>query len=119
MERMTASQPQDDLIELEIAAFMGPHIKRARIALVLIGILYLWTTYRSYGDISHAHDVLKADGAGSEIKRLVDLLYIFVIFTGAAGIANIILAGIAGTKTTFAIYTAMGIFVAHSLFQVY
>jgi hypothetical protein len=55
----------------------------------------------------------------SDLKRMVDLLYIFVVFTGVAGIANIVLAAIAGTKTTFAIYTAMGIFVAHSLFQLY
>jgi hypothetical protein len=28
---------QEDLVELEIAAFMGPHIKRARIVLAAAG----------------------------------------------------------------------------------
>ena len=115
--------PQEDLIELEIAAFMGPHIKRARIALVLIGILYLYSVYTQYGMIAQWREAMRVvssnDPFGGELKRRVDLAYFLIIFIGASGVANIVLAAIAGTKTTFAIYTAMGIFAAHSLLQLY
>jgi hypothetical protein len=117
------TQPQEDLVELEIAAFMGPHIKRARIALVLIGLLYAWTAYRAYGGIAHAREAMKgvssSDPDLGELKSLVDLAYFIVVFTGVSGIANIVLAAIAGTKTTFAIYTAMGIFAVHTAIQLY
>ena len=116
---MTQTQPQEDLIELEIAAFMGPHIKRARIALVLIGALYIWSAYRSYGGIAELREALKGGSDEYNIKSTVDLLYYFVVFTGFAGVANIVLAVIAGKKMTFAMYTAMGIFAAHTLFQLY
>jgi hypothetical protein len=123
---MTADQnrePQEDLIELEIAAFMGPHIKRARIALVLIGALYIWSAYRAWGGISDAREAMKGISASDpdmgELKRLVDLAYFIVVFTGASGIANIVLAALAGTKTTFAIYTATGIFAVHTAIQLY
>lgn len=123
---MTSEQtrePQEDLIELEIAAFMGPHIKRARIALLLIGALYIWSAYRAWGGISEAREAMKGISASDpelgELKRLVDLAYFIVVFTGASGIANILLAAMAGKRTTFAIYTAMGIFVVHTAIQLY
>ncbi|HEY5948416.1 MAG TPA: hypothetical protein VIV40_23125 [Kofleriaceae bacterium] len=122
---MTENQPlsQAELTELEIGAFMGPHIKRARIALVLMGILYAVTAYLAYGDVSRARDMMHAMGNTSaeaaRVKHLVDMAYYFVVFTGVAGIASIVLAAIAGTKTTFAMYAAVAIFAAHTLFQLY
>ncbi len=116
---MPELQPQEDLVELEIAAFMGPHIKRARIALVIIGLLYAWFAYRTYGDISEMKRVSDRNPGTGEMKHAIDLAYYFIVATGIAGVANIVLAAIAGTMTTVAIYTAMGIFVAHSCFQLY
>jgi hypothetical protein len=120
----TSSTPtQAELTELEIAAFMGPHIKRARIALVLIGILYAVTAYLAFDDITRLRDMTRAYGGDSpeaaQARHLVDMVYYFVVFTGVAGVANLVLAAIAGTKATFAMYAAMAIFVAHTLFQIY
>ena len=113
---VTAEQQQNEL-ELEIAAFMGPHIQRARIFLVLLGGLYLFTGYQAYDDIAALRALTRGDeGAFAD---LVNLLYAAVIFTIVAGVANIVLAVIAGKKTTFAIYAAVAIFVAHTLFQIY
>ncbi len=123
MTETPTSPTQAELTELEIAAFMGPHIKRARIALVLIGALYIWVAYRSYGDVSRAKEMMDRYSAGEpamdELKRLVNLAYIIVIYTGVSGIANIVLSAIAGTKTTFAMYAAMGIFAVHTALQFY
>jgi hypothetical protein len=121
MDTPAAASPQEDLIELEIAAFMGPHIKRARIALVLIGILYAWTAYKHYGDVNQAREALKgvADEGLEKLKRMIDVAYVFIVFTGVAGIANIVLAALAGKKTTVAMYAAMGIFAVHTAFQFY
>lgn len=118
----TSSTPtQAELTELEIAAFMGPHIKRARIALVLIGALYAITAYLAFDDVARLRDMMRTYGnsgpEAAEAKHLVDMAYYFVVFTGVAGVANIVLAAIAGTKATFAMYAAMAIFVAHTLFQ--
>ena len=55
---------QQDLVELEIAAFQGPHIKRARIVLVAIGLLYVIFGFMSYGDVSRAQDMLDRWSAG-------------------------------------------------------
>ena len=101
--------------ELEIAAFMGPHIKRARIALVLIGILYAYVGYRDYGMVKQWREAL----AGSEVAGKVDMLYYFVIFTFIAGVANIVLAVIGGKQTTKTMYIAFGIFVVHSAWMLY
>lgn len=115
MEQTTPSK--EDLLELEIAAFMGPHIKRARIALVLVGIVYAFNAYRSYGDVKHLRELMKGDSG--ELAHMVNMAYYYVIATAVAGVGNIILAAIGGTKTTFAMYIAMGIFAAHSLFGMY
>ena len=117
------TQPQEDLIELEIAAFMGPHIKRARIALVLIGILYAVSAYLNYGDIAKWRtimDRMSSDDAGiAALKRQVDFAYFVVVFVGLSGVANIVLAAIAGKKATFAMYTAAGIFAILTAIQLY
>lgn len=121
----TPDQPlsQSELTELEIGAFMGPHIKRARIALVLVGVLYAIVAYLNYGDVARARDMMRAMGDGgpevAKVSHLVDMAYYFVLFTGFAGVASIVLAAIAGTKATFAMYAATAIFVAHTLFQLY
>ena len=84
MTETSTTPTQAELTELEIAAFMGPHIKRARIALVLIGALYIWVAYRSYGDVSRAKEMMDRYAAGEpamdELKRLVNLAYIIVIW---------------------------------------
>ncbi len=120
---MTSAPPQEDLVELEIAAFMGPHIQRARIALVLIGLFFAYIAYANYGTIARLHEAIQrsssADEGVAEFKRLVNLAYFIVVFTGIAGVANIVLAAVAGKKTTFAIYAAMAIFAVHTAIQLY
>jgi len=97
----------EHLVELEIASY----IKRARIALVLIGILDAWTAYGNYDHLGPWRDgsMFENEPTG-ELKALIDLTYFIIVFTGIASVANVVLAAIAGTKTAFAIYTAMGIF---------
>lgn len=99
---------------------MASYIKRARVALVLIGILYAWTAYGNYDRLVPWRDgtMFETEPTG-EIKRLVDLAYFIIVFTGIASVANFLLAAIAGKKTTFAIYTAMGIFAVYTALRLY
>ena len=121
MTEMPSGPSQAELTELEIAAFMGPHIKRARFALVLVGALYAVTAFLHYSDIAKLRDEIRAfNGDSPEVsaaRHLVDNAYYYVVFTGIAGVANIVLAAIAGARATFAMYAAMAIFVAYTLFQ--
>jgi lipopolysaccharide export LptBFGC system permease protein LptF len=118
---MTDASPPD-LLELEIDAFMGPQIKRARIALVLIGVLYAFTGFTSYDEIDRLRDSL-AQYTGrhsAEFDRLqsqVSNVYAFVVLTIVVGLANLGLAMIGGKKTTLAMYVAMALFAVHSLFE--
>src|SRR5687767_7605808 len=118
-----ATQNERDLLELEIGAFMGPHIQRARIALVLIGALFLLSAYLNYSDIAAMKKALSglsdSDPQFGDLKYRVDHAFILVVFTGIAGAVNIVLAAIAGKLTTFAIYTAGAIFAAHSIYRLY
>ena len=100
---------------IEIAAFMGPHIKRARIALVIIGLLYAYVGYKDYGLVRQWREAL----AGTEVAGNVDMLYYFVLFTFAAGVANIVLAMVGGKQATKAMYAAFAIFVVHSAWLLY
>jgi hypothetical protein len=111
---------QAELTELEIAAFMGPHVNRARIALVLVGVLYAVTAFLHYNDIATLRNAMHTYGGprAQEAKHLVDTAYYFIVFTGVAGIANIALAVIAAKKATFAMYAAMTIFVVYTLFEI-
>ena len=114
---------EPDLIELEIGAFMGPHIKRARMVLVAVGVLYAVTGYIAYGDISQLHDRLarytgEHGAAFDELQSAVSTAYVYVVLTVVVGIANIGLAAIGGKQTTKAMYVAMGLFVLHSAFQI-
>lgn len=117
---------KEELVELEIAAFMGPHIQRARIVLVVIGILYAVFGFMSYRDLAPAREMIErwADASAgdpefAELQRQISILNIAVIFVICAGVANITLAIIAGKKTMLAFYIAMGIFVANSALQIY
>jgi hypothetical protein len=112
---MVAADNKEELVELEIAAFMGPHIKRARIALVIIGVLYAYVGWRDYGKVVQLRELL----AGSAVQTQANMLYYFVIFTFLAGVANFGLAFVGGKMATRAMYIAFGIFVAHSLFLAY
>jgi hypothetical protein len=119
---MALPAQQQNEVELEIAAFMGPHIKRARIVLVLVGVLYLLSGYMNWDDISALREMVKDWPGGSgldELKRQVSLAYAAVVIVIIAGIANIVLSAIAGVKTMFAFYAAMGIFAVHSVFLLY
>jgi hypothetical protein len=113
----------EDLVELEIGAFMGPHIKRARIVLVAVGVLYAVTGYLAYDDIAQLRDRLAhytghRGEAFQDVQSQVTMAYVFVVLTVVIGIANIGLAAIGGKQTTKAMYVAMGLFVLHSLFQI-
>lgn len=117
--------PQDNLVELEIAAFMGPHIQRARIVLVAIGLLYAIFGFMSYRDVAHMQEMLDQWSANAtdprlvEIQHQVTILHFAVVFVISAGIANVGLAIIAGEKTMPAFYAAMGIFALISAVQLY
>jgi hypothetical protein len=111
-------------VDLEIAAFMTPHINRARIVLVAVGLLFIYAGWRDYGPIADAKRAIDASQAGddaalSEMRSLVNAAYAFVIFVFAAGVANIVLAIIAGKKTMFAFNAAAAIFVIYTGFNVY
>jgi len=117
---------KERLVELEIAAFMGPHIQRARIVLVAIGLLYAIFGFMSYRDLAPLREMIdQARGVSGddprflEIQHQVSVLNIAVIVVISAGIANIALAIVAGKKTMIAFYIAMGIFVVNSAVQIY
>lgn len=108
---------RNEQIELEIAAFQGPHIKRARIVLALAGLLYVWTGYRAYDSVSNARAVLKGvdDAMYAQVQHIINLAYAVVMSSIIAGIAMFVLAGIAGKKTMLAFYAAVGVFGVHTL----
>lgn len=116
LQGASAEQRQNE-VELEIAAFMGPHIKRARIFLVLLGGLYAYMGYKAWDDVSGLRDMTK--GVGGPLETLATQLYVAVVMLVVFGVANVVLALIAGTKTMLAFYAAMGIFVVHSVYQLY
>ena len=118
-------QPTNDLLELEIAAFQGPHIKRARIVLAITGALYVaWGLYH-YGDVAKARELLAALGDESSapgfarLQHAVTLAYALVIGAMIAGVANMVLAVLAGTKTMPAFYAAAAVFVAFTGLEMY
>jgi hypothetical protein len=117
MATTLASSSQPDLVELEIAAFMGPHIKRARIALVLIGVLYAVTAYFQYDDIARLRALVR--GNPGEIASLINLAYYLVVGTIVVGVANIVFAAIGGKQPAFAIYGATALFGLQTLFSLY
>ena len=117
----------DDLVELEIAAFMGPHIKRARIMLFAVGIIDVVLGGLAYPDIARAREMIQrlhADptypqASYAAAEHVVTLAYVLVVAAIVAGAANIVLAAIGGKQTTRAMYVAMAIFIAFSALQLY
>jgi hypothetical protein len=113
----------ENLVELEIAAFQGPHIKRARIVLAAAGLLYVWLGYRSYDVIAKLRDLIShATDTSPEMtawRGAVNLAYAVVVSSIIAGIAMFVLAGVAGRKTMLAFYAAVAVFRAHSLLELY
>jgi hypothetical protein len=115
----------ENLVELEIGAFMGPHIKRARILLVAVGLLYAIAGYYDYSMVADAQRAIErfAEGVSSPqldaFRHAIMLAYVLTISAIVAGIANIALAAIAGVKTMPAFYAAAAIFIAQTLIQLY
>jgi hypothetical protein len=117
----------DDLVELEIAAFMGPHIKRARIMLFAVGTIDVVLGGLDYPDIAQAREMMQrlhadpmyAQASFAAADHAVTLASVLVIGAIVAGLANIVLAAIGGKQTTRAMYVAMAIFVAFSALQLY
>jgi hypothetical protein len=96
------------------------YVRRARIALVLIGVLYAWTAYDNYDPLRPWRDgSMFATAPTGELERLIDLAYVIVVHTGIAGIASIVLAAIARTRTTFAACAAMGFFAVYTALRLY
>jgi len=110
-------------VGLGIGAFLGPPIKRARIMLVLIGLLYAYTGFRTLDTVSELKKAVdgwsSADPSYDHFKSQVTLVYAITVGTLVAGVANIVLAVIAGKKTMFAFNVALGIFVVLSAAQAY
>ena len=99
---------------------MTSYIKRVRIALVVIASLYAWTAYGNYANLMPWRDgsMFTSEPTG-EIKRLIDLAYFIIVFTGIASVANLVLAAIAGKRTTLAIYISMAIFAIYTALRIY
>jgi hypothetical protein len=106
----------DHDLEHELASY----VRRARIALVLIGVLYAWVAYGNYDHLRPWRDgTMFANEPTGEIKRLIDLAYFLVVFTGVASVANLVLAAIGGRRTTLAIGAAAGVFAIYTALRLY
>ncbi len=114
---------QNELIELEIAAFQGPHIKRARMVLAATGVLYVILGYLDYGDIAKARErvhTLTAAGVDlGDAPHLVNMALAVAVAAVAGGIANVALAVLGGTKTMIVFYVAAAIFIGQSALNLY
>ena len=117
---------ENDLIELEIAAFMGPHIKRARIVLAALGVLNFVWGWIHYSDVAEAKRFLDAIGSHvahdadfDRVQRLVTLAYVLVVGWVVGGVADVVLAIVAGKKTIPAFYAAAAIFIALTALEFY
>ena len=115
------AQDGENLVELEIAAFQGPHIKRARIVLAVVGLIYLYWGWHNYDAIADLRRMVN-QAQGPEIeqyKSAVNLAYATIVSWIVGGIAMFVLAGTAGKKTMLSFYAAVGIFGAISLLELY
>jgi hypothetical protein len=109
-------------VDLEIAAFMTPHINRARIVLVAVGLLYAYIGWSAYGDIAEVKRMLERYGDDPDydtLRSAVTTAYAIVVYVMVAGVANIILAIIAGKKTLLAFNIAGAIFLIHTGLQMW
>jgi len=99
---------------------LASYVRRARIALVLIGILYAWTAYGNYHHLRPWRDgSMFVNQPTGELGRLIDLAYFIVVFTGIASVANLVLAAIGGRRTTLAIGAALGVFAVYTALRLY
>ena len=121
-----AGEPEKtpEQVELEIAAFMTPHINRARIALVVLGVIYAFSAWKAHGDLSEVRRLIERYGSMdspelAEARRTLSIANVIVIYVGAAGIANIVLAAIAGARTMLAFNIAAALFIIHTLLNAY
>jgi hypothetical protein len=112
----SSTAPHERVVDLELAAA----IKRARIGLVLIGLLYACTAYGNYAHLRPWLDgsLLDQEPVG-RLKALIDLAYFIIVFTGIASVANVVLAAIAAKRTTFAVCAATGIFAVYTALRLY
>jgi hypothetical protein len=86
----------------------------------MIGILYAWTAYGNYDHLRPWRDgTLLAEEPTGELAELIDVAYFIIVFTGIAGVANVMLAAIAGKRTTLAMSVAMGIFAVYTALRFY
>jgi hypothetical protein len=111
----------ENLVELEIAAFQGPHIKRARIVLAVVGLIYIYWGWHSYDAIAKLRQIVN-QASGPDLygaKSTVHLVYAVVVSWIVGGIAMFVLAGLAGKKTMLAFYAAVAVFGAVSLLELY
>ncbi len=113
----------NELLELEIAAFQGPHIKRARLVLAASGLLYIILGYLDYGDVAKMRDrvhYLVANGVHTgDAPHLVNMALAITVAAVVGGIANVALALLGGTKTMIVFYVAAAIFIAQSALNLY
>ncbi len=113
----------NELLELEIAAFQGPHIKRARLVLAASGLLYIILGYLDYGDVAKVRERVRTlTDAGVNVGDAPHLVNVALAITVAAvvgGIANVALAVLGGTKTMIVFYVAAAIFIAQSALNLY
>lgn len=115
--------PHEHLVERRLNSY----IKRARIALVSIGILYAWAAYGSHERLMGICGVFNFPaerGEGSclslvfppddPIGALVDRYRFIIILASIAAAVTVGLAAIAGKRTALAVYTAIGMFAVYT-----
>src|SRR4051812_33028740 len=75
----------NEAVDLEIAAFMTPHINRARIVLVVVGLLYAYLGFRSYGDLADLREAINRyagphDADLETLRSTVNIAFAIVIY---------------------------------------
>jgi hypothetical protein len=99
---------------------LASYVGGARIALVLTGILYAWTAYGNLANLRPWRDgSMFVNEPTGELEQLIDLAYFIAVFTGIAGVANVVLAAIAGKRPTLAAHAAMAIFAVYTALRLY
>lgn len=110
--------------ELEIDAFMAPHIKRARIVLACAGVLDAIGAWLASSTINHAQTMLDRAAAqgvhGGDLDRAqaaVSTAHTLVLTFAIGGIVNIVLAAIGNQRRIGPFYAAVAVFALLSLVQ--
>lgn len=99
---------------------LAAYVLRARIGLVVMGILYAWTSYHSYLNVRPWLDgSLLANEPTGELERLLDTAYLISVFTLIASAVNVVLVAFAGKRTRLAIYIATSIFAVYTALRLY